>query len=271
MKKVFYLAAIIALNTIYSVAQDAPKYEKVFYKTVSFENDIVKVEIDNIVSLPKETKFRMSITNKTSDYLIYNSEESNFEIPGQDVRAKDKSFMIEPNGSKKKVYRAFGENLNEVQQFNFVCEGFYQIKLNEPFTAENFRLPVSTNTFKVGPYDVSHAGNKKATGKTDVKFNVTYKGDNLGFIIPNRIAVKMPDGNTYATANSKDDAVILKKGESDSFSASWGRMPGGRLNDMQLVEMWITFTEVFVEGVPTKKDGETLEIVWDEAMTAGKN
>jgi len=44
-------------------AQKAPKYDKIYYKPVHFENEVVKVEIDNIVSLPKETKFRMSITN----------------------------------------------------------------------------------------------------------------------------------------------------------------------------------------------------------------
>ena len=271
MNKLVYVLALVLLTTSILSAQDAAKYEKLFYKDVTFENDVVKVEIDNIVSLPKETKFRMSITNKTSDYLIYNSEESSFEIPGQDVKAKDKSFMIEPNGSKKKVYRAFGENLNTVEAFKFVCEGFYQVKMQEPLTAENFRLPVAANNFKVGPYDVAHVNHKKATGKTDIKFSVTYKGENLGFIMPSNVAVIMPDGNSYATANSKDDAVILKKGESDTFSASWNRMPGGSKNDMQLREMNITFNSVFVEGIPVQVKGETLSIEWDEAMTAGKN
>ena len=269
MKKLFYIVLIIMLPMAL-LGQDAPKYEKIYYKAVSFENDIVKVEIDNIVSLPKETKFRMSITNKTGNYLIYNSEESNFVIPGQDVRAKDKSFMIEPHGSKKKVYRAFGENLNAITNFSYACEGFYQVNMQDPLEAENFRLPVAKNNFSVGTYDVSHVNHKKATGKTDIKFNVTYKGENLGFIMPANIAVIMPDGNSYATANAKADAIVLKKGESDSFSASWNRMPGGSKNDMQLREMNITFNAVFVEGVPVRVAGETIDIEWDEALTDDK-
>lgn len=270
MKKLFYLMFTLSLTTTLN-AQKAPKYDKIYYKPVHFENEVVKVEIDNIVSLPKETKFRMSITNKTGDYLIYNSEESSFTIPDQNVSAKDKSFIIEPNGSKTKVYRAFGENLNTIESFTYVCEGFYQVKMQNPLEAENFRLPVAKNNFTVGPYSVSHVGHKKATGKTDIKFTANYQGDNLGFIFPVNIAVIMPDGNSYATANSKGNPIILKKGESDSFSAYWNRMPGGSKNDMQLREMNITFLGVFVEGTPVKVAGKSISIEWDEAMTDGKN
>lgn len=62
MKKLFYLMFTLGLTTTLN-AQKAPKYDKIYYKPVHFENEVVKVEIDNIVSLPKETKFRMSITN----------------------------------------------------------------------------------------------------------------------------------------------------------------------------------------------------------------
>lgn len=246
-------------------------YEKLFYKNVSFENEVVKVEIDNIVSLEKETKFRMTITNKTSSYLIYNSEESHFDVPGQDVRAKDKSMLIEPHATKRKVFRAFGNKLNTIEQFKFTCEGFYVIHMQAPLESPEFRLPASSNKFTTGNFESTLNKSSKTTAKTDVKFNVTYKGDQYGFIFPSLISVRMPDGNAYATTKSKDDVIILKKGESDSYTASWDRMPGGRVNDMQLVEMFIMFSGVFVEGTTERVAGQSLSMEMDDAMTQGKN
>lgn len=264
------LLGLVVLTSAFVLGQKAT-YEKIFYKNVSFENDVVKVEIDNIVSLEKETKFRMSITNKTNSYLIYNSEESNFDVPGQDVRAKDKSLLIEPNSTKKKVFRAFGNGLNAIEQFKFSCEGFYVIHMQNPLEAPEFRLPASSNKFTAGNFESTLSKSSKSTAKTDVKFNVTYKGDQYGFIFPSLISVRMPDGNNYATTKSKDDVIILKKGESDSYTASWDRMPGGRVNDMQLVEMFILFTGVFVEGTTERVAGQSLLMEMDDAMTQGKN
>lgn len=267
-----FLIMAFCLSFFFSIAfsQDSPKFEKIIFKDAQFENEYVKVEIDNIVSMPKETKFRMRITNKTNDFLIYNSKESNFDITGQDVRSKEKSFIIEPNDSKRKVFRAFGENLNSIKQFAFICEGFYLVKNQDPTKVENFKLPVSNNFFNAGQYDVTLANVSKESKKTDVKFNVTYKGENIGFVFPSRISVLMPDKITYASANTKDEILVLKKGESDSFSASWDRMPGGKENDMQLVEMFVLFNNVFIEGVPTKISGQKVMIDWDEAATIGK-
>jgi hypothetical protein len=270
MNKILFLFLGFFLSSTLLNAQEKAKYEKIYYKEVQFENEIVKVVIDNIVSLPKETKFRISIVNKSNEYLIYNAEESNFVIAGQDVRAKDKSFIIEPNSSKKKVFRAFGDGLNAITKFNFMCEGFYSVKMQNPLIAERFKLPASKNNFKVGNFDVTMASVFKETNRTDVKFNVVYNGNNIGFVFPASAAVTMPDGNSYASAKSKDDAILLKKGEKESFTATWERMVGGKLNDMQLVEMWVTFENVFSEGIQTRFAGATLEIVWDEALTEGK-
>lgn len=72
------------------------QYEKVYYRDTTFETDLCKITIDNIVALPKEVKFRMSISNKTGDWVLCNSEESNFVVNGAKLSSKDKYILIPP-------------------------------------------------------------------------------------------------------------------------------------------------------------------------------
>src|SRR5690606_32757876 len=124
------------------------------------------------------TKFKMTITNKTNNYIVYNSEESNFEIPGQDVRAKEKSWIIEPLQTKNKVMRAFGEGLNDIREFAFACQGFYLINVQEPFTAAPFWFSTSANTYDTDSMQVVLKKERSATGKSNVKSNVKCTGTN---------------------------------------------------------------------------------------------
>lgn len=259
------------LFCIASLSAQETVYETVYFNGGSFENDVVKVEIDNVVSLPKETKFRMRITNKTADFIIYNSEESNFEIPDQDVRAKEKSWMLDPFDSKSKTMRAFGEDLNSIREFDFVCEGFYHLVPQDAFEVNEFRLPPSANAFEAGPMHVVLGKDKRSTGGSKLKFDVTYAGQNYGMIYPHKIKVLMPDGNLYATTETNTTPIIVERGENDKFSASWDRMPGGKVNDMQKVEMLVQFEGVFLEAIPEKVDGETINLSWDESLTKEKN
>ncbi|MNU93998.1 hypothetical protein D3C71_839500 [compost metagenome] len=246
------------------------QYEKVYYNDTTFETDNYKVEIDNIVALPKEVKFRMTITNKTNDWVLYNSEESKIEVGGKSLDAKDKYILIAPHDSKKKVMRAVGANLNDARSFNFVCEGFYKVTLKDAVVTPEFRLPASNNEFIAGNFKITLANTLKETGRTDVKFKVTYNGEGLAFISPAKISVKMPDGNLYATSRSKADIITLKKGETESMSASWERMEGGAKMDMQLVEMLIHFEGVLQESTQVKIDKVVIPLRWNDAMTKGK-
>lgn len=269
--KSLILFAIYSLFTVFSAVAQDEKFDVIYFEPVSFENDYVKVEIDNIVSLEKETKFRMSITNKTNNYIIYNSEESKFDIPNQDVRAKEKSWMIEPQNNRKKVMRAFGEGLNSIREFSYLCEGFYQLVEQAPFAVDQFRLPPSTNSFDAGSMQVVLDKEKRATGGTNVKWKVKYTGEHYGYIYANKVQVLMPDGNLYASTENKQKPIILERGEEKTLPASWNRMPSGRVNDMQKVEMLIQFEGVFVEAIPKQIEGKTLTMSWDPTMTKERN
>lgn len=268
--KPFLLSALIAIFCLPTFGQEE-KFDVVYFEPMTFENDFVKVEIDDVVSLEKETKFRMTVTNKTNDYIIYNSEESRFDIPDQDVRAKEKSWMIEPLDTKRKVMRAYGEGLNTIRTFAFVCEGFHKLVEQDPYEVDPFRLPPAVNMFEAGPMRVQLDKEKRATGATKVSWDVTYTGQHYAYLYPYKVQVLMPDGNYYASTKNDLKPVIMERGDTKSLDAAWDRMPGGRINDMQKVEMMIHFNGVFLEAVPEPVEGATLQFEWDEAQTREKN
>lgn len=246
------------------------QYEKVYYRDTTFETDLCKITIDNIVALPKEVKFRMNISNKTADWVLYNCEESSFVVNGTKLAPKEKYVLIPPFDSKKKVMQGLGSNLNAARSFEFYCDGFKKVSLNAALKAPEFRLPASVNEFSVGDFKVTLANVSKTTAKTDVKYNVTYSGEGLGFVSPAKVSVKMPDGNSYVSAKSKADVIAIKKGETESFVASWERFEGGSKMDMQLVEMLLQFENVFQTSSQEKVPVSTVTLTWNDALTIGK-
>jgi archaellum component FlaF (FlaF/FlaG flagellin family) len=246
------------------------QYEKVYYNDTTFETDNYKVEIDNIVAVAKELKFRMNITNKTNDWVLYIPEQGKFEVGGKALDFKEESLLIPPFESKKRVLRATGSGLNDARSFNFVCEGFYKVRLKDPLKAPEFKLPASLNEFTVENFKVTLVNSTKTSAKTEVKYSVTYLGDGYGFISPAKIATRLPDGNVYITSKSKADVFGIKKGETETFTASWSKMEGGSKNDMQMIEMWVLFVGVFQESTQVKIDKAVIPLRWNDALTIGK-
>ncbi|TSJ41674.1 hypothetical protein [Fluviicola chungangensis] len=266
--KVFMIAGFIGTMVLSGTVFG--QYEKVYYNDTTFETETYKVEIDNVVALPKEVKFRMNITNKTNDWLLYIPEEGKFEVGGKPLSFKEDKLLIPPYDSKKRVLKATGDKLNDPRSFNFVCDGFYKVTLKDATKSPEFKLPIASNEFIAGNFKVTLVNSSKTTAKTEVKFNVTYNGEGIGFASPAKMSMRMPDGNVYATVKSKADVVAIEKGKTESITAGWSKMEGGSKNDMQMVEMWLIFNDVFQESTQAKIDKATIPLRWNEALTLGK-
>src|SRR5574343_1760679 len=96
MKKTIIMMALAIAFGNAATAQKEKKYEKLYYNNITQESDKYTIEVDNAVSTPGETKFKLKITNKTGDYLIFKPEECKFTINGKDVAPKEKWLIIKP-------------------------------------------------------------------------------------------------------------------------------------------------------------------------------
>ena len=73
----------------------------------------------------------------------------------------------------------------------------------------------------------------------------------------------------YANADNKQDAFLLSKGESETFTASF-KIPG-KVVDMQFANMEIIWRDTFKDCKAILLDDLTTEITVDEGKTAAKN
>lgn len=280
MKKAILMMSVFMAISHISLAQSKSerKYEKLYYKNNSQDADKYSVEIDNAVSTAGETKFKIKITNKTGDYLIFKPEESKFLIAGKEQKSIEKWLIIKPYGSDFRVINLKGSGYNSTKKYSFNLDGIYFVSADgKPIQAPEFKLPASNNDFKSGDFSTSLSKLSKETDKTEAKFKTTYNGSKIGFIDPSKVAVKMPDGNEYAAKQSSgllggsNGPIMLMKGQDDSFTLKWERMQGGKKMDMQKVPMIINWHEAFSESSPIKAKGLILNFEFDEFVSDQKN
>ena len=135
----------------------------------------VKVTIDDAVATPTGMKFKISIVNKTSDYIIFKPSECEFKIKDSKVKPVEKWLVIRPGDKDWRIVDIRGPQYILPENFEFVMAGFYKVTIDSKGnTTPDFKLPAATNDFKTGGFSVVMDGFKKETAKTDAKFKVTY-------------------------------------------------------------------------------------------------
>lgn len=256
----------------------AQKFQKLYYKDVTKEIGDISFKIDNAVSTDGETKFKLKITNKSANFIIYKPTESKFVINGKESKPSEKNIIINPNASTFVTINLKGTGYNEVKNYSYVIDGLYSVSTSgDVVKTDNFKLPPAKNDFKTGDFTCTMTGLVKETDKTEVKFKCAYNGNKVGIINGSKASIKMPDGNEYANAkkpgllDSKTREVMLMKGDEETVTLKWDRFEGGKKMDMQKVIMEIVWNETFSESPLVKEKGDTIELEFDEAVTTAKN
>lgn len=268
MKKTIIM--LFAASALTMAMTPADKFVKIFYKDTRLETKDAIIEIKDAVSTEKETKFKLKITNKTSDYLVFKPNESVFTIDGKEFKPTEKNLFIDPNESESRVINIKG-SFNNVRNYSYLVEGLYRASAEGTvIKAADFKLPAAANEFKAGGFKCSLLKVNKETDATKVKFNLSYDGDKIGIFNPKRVSVLMPTGAEYANADRKADAIILLKGMDDNFTLEWTRMPGGSKEDMQKVDMMINWKDAFTETTLQKSEAKKASLDIDEALTNEK-
>lgn len=276
MKKI--ILAVMAISAFSAAsAQKETSYSKLYYKDMTMENSDIKIAVDNAVSTDGETKFKLKITNKTNDFLIYKPEESTFIINGKEMKASEKWLVIAPNESDFRIVNLKGKDYNKVKDYSFKLDGIYKVSTGEKgIETTDYKLPVAVNEFKTGNYTVKMSKIYKQTDATNLKFDITYNGDKTGIIFPEKAAVLMPDGKEYASVPAtgllakSGPVLFLKKGQTESVTLNWNRMEGGKAMDMQKVDMLVKFHDMFTETTPVKLKAETLNLEFDQTTSDAK-
>ena len=272
LKNLLILGAV-ALTQLPSFAQDKkanPKHTN-YYKPVSADTKDVKIEIQDAVAMEVFSKFKLKLTNNSTDYIMYKPQESLFKLETGDFVPQDKkTILIQPLDKESKVIdmKAPAKNAH-VDAYTFQLDGLYKIPVSSPATqAPNFAIPASSNDFIAGNFKVEMLNLKKTTGETAAKFKVTYTGDGVGLVEPKKLGFKIESGQVYAN-DKKEGGILLNKGESETFTAT--AHIEGKIVDMQFANMQIVWNDTFKDCQVVKLPGASLNLVLDPGLTAGKN
>lgn len=275
MKKLI-LALVAVTSVLTASAQKEKKYAKLYYKNILLETGEVTISVDNAVSTDGETKFKLKITNKTADYIMFKPEDCKFIINGKESKPSEKPKTIEPNSSDWLVVNLKGPGYNAIKSYSFEIGGLYKVTTNGTVvSAADFKLPASKNDFKAGNFSLNMTKLTKESGKTEVKFDCAYNGDKVAIVFPSKMGVVMPNGNEYASIQpkgllAKKGPILMTKGQTESISGNWEKMDGTKAMDMQKVEMIVKWNDTFTEATPEKLKNETLNFEFDEALTEAK-
>lgn len=280
MKYLFSLSIIITLlsASVPSFAQDKkekkekvdPAHEIHYRQLDAIQTDEYKLEIINAHSQIEFTHFKLKITNKTKDYLIYKPSEVVFKYDQGDFKFAGKDVIIPPKKSVSKPLRLTGESNFHVEKLSVSVDCFYRLPTDkEVISAPDFDLPASKNDFDAGNFKVTLKKLSKETNKTEAQFLVSYMGNDYGILATARAVVKLEDGQEFATVGSKNKSKVLNPGDKKKMVLVYQVSP--KVIDMQFANMKIVWKNTFVESKAVKVAGQTLNFIIDPGLTEGKN
>lgn len=267
MKKSFlFIASLVCLTLSVGAQKKEKSYKEICYKDISSEFNDITVSTNNGISNKELTKFKLKISNKTSDILLYKPEESTFKLEGKEVKPKEKWLFIYPTESDFRVINVNGTDF--LVPYSFVLDGVYKISTSaKGIDTPDFPLPASQNEFTTGGFTCTMLNLTKESDRTEVKFECKYTGDKVGVIQPGRAAIKLPDGTEIANEKIKTQPIVLSKGQSEKVTLKWFRMDGGRAQDMQKIKLLILWRNTFSEVTPEKIKPEVLQFEIDENLS----
>jgi hypothetical protein len=264
------LFCIFANTVCGQIVPTDPRHVYVYNDIPNLETEEYAISIEDVVSNVKYAKFKIKITNKTADYILFKGEECTFVSGSIAAKADEKPVFIDPFSSKSKVIEFKGTDNYHVDNFEITIKGLYKVVVgSNVFAAPDFQLPPNTKDFTAGLFSCSMLKTEQKTQSTWARFDCKYNGQKIGFINPAKCVVKLPDGKEFATANLKSKSEMLLPGDNSKFITEF-QIPG-KVADMQFTTMNIIWKDSFSETTATALASQKAQFKIDEAKTSVKN
>ena len=264
------ISTIVSLGSYAQVKPNDPRHVNIYNEIASLETDEYSINIQDVVSNFKYAKFKIIITNKTADYLLFKGEELTFVSGTIATKAKEKPVFIDPFSSKSKVIEFKGDENYHVDNFDVTITGIYRIAIAENnFNGPDFQLPPNAKEITAGPYTINLLKTEQQTQLTWARFSCKYNGQKIGFINPAKCVVKIQEGNEFSTTNLKPKYELLLPGEESKFYTEF-QIPA-KITDMQFATMNIIWKDSFSESNPVALKSNTVNFSVDQTKTDIKN
>lgn len=223
-------------------------------------------------------KLNVKMTNKTADRIfVLRKDQGEFVLPSGTEKAKAPTLfggplVIPPGDSGSYTWQAEGnKNISyHVDSFSFNLVGLTSApNKGTPFTAPDFQLPPSVNTFTAGPFECNLTDHSQTTDDTFAYFECSYSGSGVGFIDQKRIGARSQSGKEYANTMKNASRDVLLPGEKAKFKTHF-EIPIAD-GDMQFVPFHAIFRDAFSEFPSTVVTVDPWTFDIDAGKTAEEN
>jgi hypothetical protein len=257
MKNSLILLFALLFSTSVAEARNPKTPPKREYNNAILEADDYTIKMENIVSVGEETKFKLTIINKTGNFMLYKPKESTFIIAEDKYTVSEKNLVIPPNESNSKTIFCKGKDLDDAHKFTFNIGGLYSISLSDTAAKfPNFRIPPNKSEYNSGPFRITYSNYSWSTVYYVTKFDIAYSGKDVGIFYENRVGLFMPDGNNIMVKKPGDPEVLLK-GEATSIKMNFSNNRKNIGNG----ENFVVWNDAFVEGKLNKIEVAPIKVV----------
>lgn len=271
-KNILITITVLIANITYIVfAQDKDNLSKVFYNDILIENGGYSCKINNVVGLSTEIKFGLKVSNTTNSFMIYNPQESSFNIEGKEISISEKSKIIDPDKNKSWTINGLGVDMTKIKNFKFNFSGLYKItESDKAFSVNEIKLPLAKNEFTFNNINCFVNLVEKSTKETKLKVKITNKSNQYLIVYPSRVATKVGTSDDLYTCVSKIRGNFNCSKRIRRNNNCMGKNAWWIKNDMQLRDMFVSWDNVFFSAKAELFDKEVLQFNWNESLTIEK-
>jgi hypothetical protein len=273
---------LISHSCLKAQTPDHPRHENHYKKLPPIETAEYKLEILNAHAQMNFCIVKIKIINKTSNYLIYDPNETKFIYEHGEYKPAKGKIIIPPYDLAIRFIRVSGDYKFHVEKLNIAFEGLYLLPVDgKVYEVSEFDIPARTNYFEAGPFQCRVSGKiVQQSQLTEVPFRCTYTGDEVGLISNKNITIKFQDGKEFVSINTNNllksalsgqagNEDVLFKGEEVKLLALF-RIPQ-RIEDMRYAQMKIDFKDSFKESSLQPLYKPNFELTLDKELTLIKN
>jgi hypothetical protein len=270
-RNILLIATILIATTILNAQKVDPKHENHFKVPDPIITKEYTINFFDVQAQTEFCKLAIKVTNNTNDFILFEKGASTFNFDFGKFSDPKKELVIGPNGSKKKVLTAKGNQEFHVEKFNMTIDGLSIVPVKgEVNKMEDFQVPASKNSIETAVFKVSLKKSSLRTQEASLVFECIYQGNKIAMIDPSKLVIKVDGADKeYANDNKKSESKLLRKG--DKFKVKAVFHISGRVADMQFANMTILWKDTFVETEARKLDKHEVNFELDRGLTIGKN
>jgi len=271
LKRIIAVLSALAIfsNTINAQAPDDPKHENHYKPLDPIQTEYYTLEFADAHSQQAFSLIKVTITNKSYDYIFFNPNECTFKFEHGDYKPSKKEIIVKPKKSKTVTLKVAGGDKFHVEKYTLELGGFSILPTDVAASeGEQFQVPANTNNTEVGAFKLKLLKAEQETQETFLQFSCTYTGSKIGIVDPSNIVLSTEKGD-YANDSKRSKPFLLQDGKSKKIVATYHIE--GKILDMQFATMHLLWKETFKESSLKPQEGYTFNMILDPGLTNGKN